>query len=142
MKIKNIFVITFVIFHFGCIPLTDNHNKTPSTTALEEYQDDNFPNLYEKDRSFQALETGVSAILDGILISSSDDAHLSKKKSKLLEEYVHQNRLFCQKGFDQKWMNQLKKNLALLEKTENNRIATAVNKKMQTLFYERQCNTR
>lgn len=66
--------------------------------------------------------------------------HLGKKQSKLLEEYVRQNQLFCQKGFDQEWMNQLKQNLDRLEKTENNRIASAVNKKMQTLFAERQCN--
>ncbi|HAT8178690.1 TPA: hypothetical protein JA361_04270 [Legionella pneumophila] len=142
MKKKNLIVIVLAMLHFGCIPLAENYNKISSPSVVEGYHEINFSNLYEKNRSFQALETGIHAILDGILISSNQDTQLSKKQSKLLEEYVRQNRLFCQKGFDQEWMNQLKRNLDSLEKTENNRIASAVNKKMQTLFSERQCNTR
>lgn len=137
MKIKNIIVIVLVLFNFGC--MAENHDKTATSTELVEYKDVNFSNLYEKDRSFQALESGISAILDGILSSSKNDMHLSKKQSKLLEEYVRQNKLFCQKGFDQKWLNQLKENLDLLEKNEKNRIVPAVNTKMQALFSESQC---
>lgn len=139
MKIKNIIVIGLILSNFGCVPLTENQDKTSPATKLDEYKDVNFSNLYEKDRSFQALETGIIIIIDGILTSSKDDTHLSEKKSKLLEEYVRQNRLFCQTGFDQKWMSQLKENLDLVEKTENNLIASTVNKKMQRLFSERQC---
>lgn len=95
--------------------------------------------LYKKDRSFQALDASVSAILDGILTSSKNDTHLSKMQSKLLEEYVGQNKLFCQKGFDEQWMSQLKNNLDLLEKNEKNRIAPVVKKKMQSLFSNKQC---
>ncbi|HAT6347457.1 TPA: hypothetical protein JBK46_12720 [Legionella pneumophila] len=141
MMRRHFIIIVLGIFQFGCIPLAEHHNKISPATMHEEYHDINFSNLYEKNRSFPALETGIYAILDGILISSSQDTHLGKKQSKLLEEYVRQNRLFCQKGFDQEWMNQLKQNLDRLEKTENNRIASAVNKKMQALFAERQCNT-
>lgn len=142
MRRHFIIIIVLVIFQFGCISLAENHNKISPTTTHEEYHEVNFSNLYEKNRSFPSLETGIHTILDGILISSSQDTHLGKKQAKLLEEYVRQNRLFCQKGFDQEWMNQLKRNLKRLEKTENNRIASAVNKKMQTLFAEQQCNTR
>lgn len=138
MKVKNIIAVLFIVFSLGCVPLAKHHAKTSSATELAEYKDVNFSNLYEKDRAFPALETSTHVILDGVL-SSSSKTHLSKKQSKLLGEYVRQNKLFCQKGFDQKWMNQLKSNLALLEKTENNRIASAVNKKMQSLFSARQC---
>ncbi|ADG25932.1 hypothetical protein OQJ16_13365 [Legionella pneumophila] len=140
MMRRHFIIIVLGIFQFGCIPLAEHHNKISPATAHEEYHEVNFSNLYEKNRSFPALETGIYAILDGILISSSQNTHLGKKQSKLLEEYVRQNQLFCQKGFDQDWMNQLKQNLDRLEKTENNRIASAVNKKMQTLFAEQQCN--
>ncbi|MCL9684898.1 hypothetical protein [Legionella maioricensis] len=139
MKIKNIMVIVLIIFNWGCAPGGENHNKASSVTGFEEYKNVDFSNLWEKDRSFQALERGISAILDGILSSSTNERHLSKKQAKLLEEYVRQNRLFCQKGFDHLWMRQLKRNLDLLEKTENNRIAFTVSKKMQELFSGRRC---
>jgi hypothetical protein len=139
MHIKQIIVIIFFLFNFGLISSLEAGDKTSTSSNVSECGDANPISLCEKYLSFQALDASVSAILDGILTSSKNDTHLSKKQSKLLEEYVGQNKLFCQKGFDEQWMSQLKNNLDLLEKTEQNRIAPVVKKKMQSLFSNKQC---
>lgn len=75
---RHFIIIVLGIFQFGCIPLAEHHNKISPATKHEEYHEVSFSNLYEKNRSFPALETGIYAILDGILISSSQDTHLGK----------------------------------------------------------------
>ncbi len=140
MKIRNIIIFGIILLiSAGCVPWGKHHVITSSNTKLEKYKKVNFSNLYEKNSSYKDLDTGISAILDGILTSSKNKTSLSKKESKLLEQYVKQNKLFCYKGFDQRWMNQLQWSLDLLEKNENNRIASAVNKKMQVLFSVFRC---
>ncbi len=130
MNIKNSLLIVLFIFNFGCVA---------SVNQVDQYKNVDFSNLYEKDRSFVALDIGITAVIDGILNTSKNATHLTKKQSKLLSEYVGQNKLFCQKGFDKKWMSRLTENLKLFEKTEKSSIAPLVDKKMQVLFSNKQC---
>lgn len=133
MKIKKIIGIPFIACVVGCSSLSTSHEK-----AKPVYKEVNFASMSERERPFPALETDTNVVLEQVL-ASAKNTQLSEKEELLLSNYVEKTKLFCQKGFNQKWMNQLQSNLAFVEKTENNQIAPAINKKMQELFAAKQC---
>ncbi|RPH75605.1 hypothetical protein EHM76_01270 [bacterium] len=110
--------------------------STPPKLETKQIKKIELPNLYQKDRTEQALNADITSILDGILASSKDNVQLTEKESVLLEEYVHQNKLFEQEGFDRKWLDQIRANLKELEKREKNRIAPVLAQKLEDLYSE------
>ncbi len=112
---------------------SSNEPKTPKQT---DYQGMDLNHQYQKDRSFKGLNDSFTAICDGILATSAKNQKLTPKEDRLISNFVHQNELFKQNGFDQAWLAKTRVNFNLLAKNENNRIAPSLMIKIEALFKE------
>lgn len=119
-----------ILFLIGCA-----HPK-PESREDREFKGTNFSKLYQKDRSYEALNNDLTAICDRILNFSSKNWSLNENENKVLEEYVRQNKLFEQKGFDKAWLDHTKVMFDRILNEEQNMIAPAIYQKLEDLYAE------
>lgn len=131
---KHVFILSIMLLTIAC-----SHPK-PLSREDREFKGTNFYKMYQKERTYEALNNDLTALCDRILNFSSKNWVLNANENKALEEFVRQNKLFEQQGFDQAWLDHSKVMFDRILTEEQNMIAPAIYQKLEDLYFEQKKN--
>lgn len=75
-------------------------------------------------------------ISDRILTWSGKNWSLNPQENRMIEEYVRQNKLFSEPGFDKAWLEKTRIMFDRILNEEQNMIAPAIYQKFEDLYNE------